>query len=314
VFAGWLLLAALPCLASATPAGLLDAGKADELLRMLEPQAEGNNAVALNELGRTYYALRDWDNAVRFCEHAARLEPSNATYQLWLARAYGEKANDAGPLTAYALARKSLAAFENARSLDRQSVPIARDLGEYYADAPSIVGGGAEKARALASEIAAAHPVDAAWLRARAYDGDKDYARAEAGYNELIRLDHGSAASYLHLARFLRGRKNWPAFEQAVSRALSSSQISPIDRYDAAELLLRTKRDLAEAARQMRAYLASRTIEEGPAFRAHYLLGEILLASGERAQATAEFKAALALASGYRPAAEALEHMGGGTK
>ncbi len=72
-------LAALPLLAlmslalassatAATPRELLDAGRADEAVRLLTPQATGSNAPAYNYLCRAYYSYGDWDNAVRNCE------------------------------------------------------------------------------------------------------------------------------------------------------------------------------------------------------------------------------------------------------
>jgi tetratricopeptide (TPR) repeat protein len=248
---------------------------------------------------------------VRNCDRAAQLDPRNAGFQLWLGRSYGEKASVASPLSAYALARKSVAAFTAARTLDRQSMDIARDLAEYYSEAPSIVGGGSDKALALAAELATEHPSDAAWVRALVATHGGEYEQAEREYNEAIRLDHNSASSYLELARYLRGRKLWDRFQQAVERALKSPRIRPADRYDAAELLLKTNRDLPEAAQQMRTYIQSGHTEEGaPVFRAHFLLGEILLKSGDSARAAAEYRTALALASSYRPAADALRRLG----
>jgi TolA-binding protein len=96
-----------------------------------------------------------------------------------------------------------------------------------------------------------------------------------------------------------------------VEQALSAREIRPEDRYDAAELLLKTNRALPQAAEQMKAYIQSgQTVEEAPLFRAHYLLGEILTKSGDKAQAVAEYRAALALASSYQPAAAALSRLG----
>lgn len=316
----WILLGALApllFLASASHAAtvsareLLDSGRADDALRLLTPQATGDNAAAFNYLGRVYFSLGDWDNAVRNCERAIQLSPGNAEYQLWLGRGYGEKANVASAISAYALARKTVAAFEAGHAMDRHNLAIARDLAEYYATAPSMVGGGAVKALALAAEIAPEHPSVAAWVRAMVASKQGEFEQAEREYNESIRLDHNSAATYLELARYLSGRKNWEQFQQSVQKALQSTHIRPVDRYDAAEMLLRTDRDLPEAARQMRAYIQSGHPEEGaPLFRAHYLLGDILLKTGDANQAAAEYRAALALASSYRPAAESLRRLG----
>jgi TolA-binding protein len=204
-----------------------------------------------------------------------------------------------------------VASFEAARGLDRHSLAIARDLSEYYAAAPSIVGGGSAKALALAADIAPEYPTDAAWVRAMVAARESDYVHAEREYAECIRLANGSAATILEYARYLRGRKSWQRFQQTVELALRSEHIRPVDRYDAAELLLRTNRNLAEATRQMKAYLQSgHPEEEAPLFRAHFLLGDILLKTGDKDQAAAEYRAALALASTYPPAVEALRHLG----
>jgi tetratricopeptide (TPR) repeat protein len=306
---GWLLLSPAPSHAAAGPGELLAGGRIDDVIHLLAPQATGNHAEAFNFLCRAYFALGDWDAAVQNCERAAQLEPGNAIFQLWLGRSYGEKANSAGPLSAYALARKCVAAFIAAHALDRRNLAIARDLAEYYAAAPVIVGGGANKALALAAELAPEHPSDAAWVRAMVATHAGHSELAEREYNNAILLDHNSAGTYLDLARFLRGRKSWDLFQQNVERAVGSARIHPSDRYDAAELLLVSDRDLPQAARQMRAYIQGQTEEAAPLFRAHFLLGEILRKSGDPGQAAGEYKAALALASSYRPASEALRRL-----
>ncbi|HVJ05803.1 MAG TPA: tetratricopeptide repeat protein [Candidatus Saccharimonadales bacterium] len=297
--------------AETAPRELLDAGRVDDAIRLLTPQASGGNASALNYLCRAYFAVEDWDNAVRNCERAARLDPNNAIFQLWLGRSYGEKANDSGALSAYSLARKTVAAFSTAHALDRKNVDIARDLAEFYSTAPSIVGGGSDKALALAAELAPQHPSDAAWVRAIVAAHEGNHPQAEHEYNEAIRLDNNSAYAHLEFAHYLKGRKRWDSFQEMVQRAIKSPNIRPADRFDIAELLLSTNRNLPEAAQQIRAYIQSgHTDESSPAFRAHFLLGEILLKGGDPARAASEYRAALALASSYRPAADALRRLG----
>ncbi len=312
VLLGCMLLLPFAAQAAPNPHELLDAGRADDALRLLTPQAVGNDAVALNYLCRVFYSLGDWDNAVQNCERAAQLDRHNAIFQLWLGRSYGEKASVSNLLVAYPLARKTVAAFIKAHSLDRHNIAIARDLAEYYASAPFIVGGGSDKALALAAEIAPEYPADAAWVRAMVANNQGHYEQAEHEYNEAIRLDHESAGTYLDLARFFRGRKSWDRFQQSVERAIQSPRIQPSDHYDAAEVLLNAQRNLPLAAEQMRAYIQSeRPNESAPLFRAHFLLGEILLKNGDVGQAAVEFRAALVLASSYRPAAESLRRLEG---
>ena len=99
-------------------------------------------------------------------------------------------------------------------------------------------------------------------------------------------------------------------FSSVSSTPSIPSRVRPSDRYDAAELLLKTNRDLPEAAHQMRTYIqGGGTVEGAPVFRAHFLLGEILLKSGDTGRAAAEYREAITLASSYRPASEALRRL-----
>ena len=288
---------------------LLEWGRADDAIRQLTPLA-GGNAVAANQLCRAYFSIGQWDNAVRQCEHAVQMDGRNARFQLWLGRAYGEKAGAASAFSAFSIARRSVAAFEAAHALDRASEPIARDLAEYYIQAPGIAGGGMGKAMALAKEMAAQHHVTAAWIRARADGKQGDQATADREYTESIRLSGNSAEMHLEYCRYLKGQKQWERFDQPIAEALRSPRLRPQDRYDAADLLFRSGRNLTLAAGQMRAYIQSgHPDEESPLFRAHYILGGILNSMGDMDGAAAEYRDALALASGFRPARESLEKL-----
>ena len=307
----FLVLAPLACWAAPAARELLESGRADDALRLLRGSSAGPSAETDHYLCRVYYGLQDWDNALRYCERAVKLEPRNAIFQLWMGRSYGEKANVSNAVWAYPLARKTVAAFALAHQLDRSNMDIARDLAEYYTTAPAVVGGGNDKALTLAAEIAPAHPSDAAWVRAMAAASAGHHDEAEREFAEAIRLDHDSAGAYLDLAHYLRDRKSWDRFQQTVERAMQSPRIQPADRYNAAEMLLRTNRNLQGAARLMGAYIhGEHTQEQAPVFRAHYLLGEILLKLGDSAQAAAEYRAALSLANGYRPPMDALRRLG----
>ena len=280
-------------------------GRADDALRLLAPQATGNNAEALNDLCRVYFSLSDWDNAVRNCERAAQLEPANAIFQLWLGRSYGEKANVSAnlSLTAYSLARKTVAAFITARSLDRHNIAIARDLAEYYAAAPAIVGGGG--ATKLWSwppnSPPSIHPMPPGYVPSSL---PMPTSRKRLNTN-IVRpsasITTPPAPISILPATCAVGKSGIASSRRGAGHG--SPHIRPVDHYDAAELLLNTNRNLPLAAQQMRSYIqGSHTEEEAPLFRAHFLLGEILLKSGDPTQAAAEYRAALALASSYRPA------------
>src|SRR2546427_11853577 len=87
---------------------------------------------------RSYYELHDYEKAITHGEQAVKLDPSNAEYNQWLGRAYGERAEENH---SFFLARKVKQAFEAAVHLSPTSVSARRDLMEFFAQAPWIVGG-----------------------------------------------------------------------------------------------------------------------------------------------------------------------------
>ncbi len=142
-------------------------GRADDAIRLLQPQlaADPDNAPAHLLLCRVYLSEDLPDAAVPECDAAAARAAGDSTTQLWLGRAYGAKASAANPIHAFELARKVRADFERAVQLNGNSGPALSDLGEFYVEAPAIVGGGLDKARALASAYAPARrPPPAATL------------------------------------------------------------------------------------------------------------------------------------------------------
>lgn len=308
-----LLFCFVPLLAaqSATSAKeLLASGHVDQAIRMLQQQVSGSGADAesYNLLCRSYFMIDEWDRGIPACERAIALDPKNSRYHLWLGRIAGEKADRAGFLTAAGLARKVRTEFERAVELDSKNSEARADLAEFYLEAPGIVGGGKDKARAQATALAAFNPPLADYITGRIAEKEKDSATAERAYRAAIETSHGTAQAWLHLAQFLAHNKRLDEMQQA----LHAMEAAPVDRpealMDAASLLLHIGRDNALAVRLLRRYLAS-PVEEGPAFKAHDYLGQALEKQGDRHAAAEEYRAALALSHTYARAREDLKRV-----
>src|SRR5205807_2021766 len=213
-----------------------------------------NDAASYNYLCRAYFALADWDHAVAACEKSVALAPDSSDYHLWLGRAYGEKADRVNPFSAASLAGKVRREFERAVQLNPRSVEARADLAEFYLDAPGIVGGGQDKARAQAAALGSLS-------QAKAH-----YVNARTAQNEVL--------------------------------------------VECAEILLRTNRNARTAAQFVRRYFTSNSAtEKSPLFKAHYVLGTALEKQGDRQGAAREYTAALALASGFSSARQALQRV-----
>ena len=98
--------------------------------------------------------------------------------------------------------------------------------------------------------------------------------------------------------------------QKAVQTALAQPGMPADTYFDAANELFLGNRDFPDAILYLQKYLASGGLVEGaPAFRAHYLLGQIYEKMGQAPAAVSEYQASLALASGFDRARKALNHL-----
>ena len=308
-----LLLSSLSA-ANSADSQLLAEGRVDDAVVSLHNRINGapNDAESYNLLCRAYFALADWDKGIAACEKAVSLDPGNSQYHLWLGRVYGEKADHSHFVTAAGFAKKVHAEFETAVRLNPNSAEARTDLAEFYLEAPGIVGGGRDKAEAQAEKIAALDPVRAGWVKARLAEKSTDLVAAENDYRAAILASHGAALAWRNLASFYRQTGRLDEMEDAIRHASAAPMDQPEVLMECANMLLRSKRDLAQATQLLKRYLSSSlTVEAGPAFRAHYLLGTALEQQGNKPAAAQEYRASLALAKSYTPAQTALDRLNG---
>lgn len=289
----------------------LQAGEADAALSAIRalPQGGASNAEALNLACRVHLTLRHWDSAVGDCQRAVRLASGNSRYHLWLARALGEKASNASFLNAYSLGKASRAEFEVAARLNPRDPEALTDLGEFYREAPGIVGGGTDKAEQIVRQLDSIDAARAHQLRAHIAESRSDYGTAEREFRAAISSSPHPALHWTTLASFFHRRKRWQDLDLAVRNSYTAAlhdRGATVALYDGAGVLTESKRDPATAARMLESYLAADTrTEEGPTFEAHLRLARLKSQLGDRTAAQRELAAALALAHDYKPALEA---------
>ena len=254
-------------------------------------------------LCRVYYSQEMADAAIQECQLAAASATAGheeaSDNQLWLGRAYGMKARNAGPFAGFKLARKVQASFSHAVDLDPNNVAALNDLGEYDVDAPFIVGGGTDKAQLLATRMMPHFPAAAHRLLARMADAGNDLPTAEAEFKHAVAVS-GSPEAWIDLAQFYQTRKRPDDALAAVHSALATDHTHGPVLVDAASILTKAHRapDLAE--RCLRDYLASHAKSDAaPAFKVHLQLSGLLAAHGAAAEAATEKDAAAALAPDY---------------
>jgi len=292
-----------------SPKDMLAAGRVDEAIDALNGRVAANprDAEAIHELCRAYFQYEDWDRAESRCKRAIELQPNNSGFHRWLGRVYGQKAERA--TLPIGLALKTRDEFHRAAALDPTDTNAGIDVAEYYLEAPGMMGGGHDKALEQAKIIGKTSPAQEHWVYARIAEKNKNYDTAEREYRQMIEASKGNAEAWLNLGFFYRNRKRYDDMEQAFVKMNQAPMPAREVLVEAANSLLHTGRAFSFAIELLRRYFAEGPVEEAPAFKAHYLLGQLLEKQGDRAGAAAEYRAGLALARNYGPARQALKRV-----
>jgi tetratricopeptide (TPR) repeat protein len=283
----------------------LQEGRSDDAVNLLRTTLAANPADALAHqlLCRVFYAEDEADDAIHQCELAVSTAPASGELasdnNLWLGRAYGMKARRAGPIAGFTLARKVVASFSRAVGFNPANVAALNDLGEYYVAAPFVIGGGTDRAHALAARMMPRFPGAAHRLLARIADADNNLAKAEFEFKQAVAAER-SPDAWIDLAQFYQTHARPDDALTAIKSALAADRTHGPALVDAASILTKANRapDLAE--RCLRDYLASRAKSDAaPAFKVHLQLSRLLAARGDKPSADREVAAAAALAPAF---------------
>jgi Flp pilus assembly protein TadD len=243
----------------------------DSLHILEQDPSPGPDAYLLT--GKNYFMLGDYKKATDFFEKAVAISPANSDFELWLGRAWGRRAETGGWLTAGFNASKARQCFEKAVALDPRNREAKNDLFDFYLNAPGFLGGGLEKAEAIAKSIATERPPESEFEQAQLADHRKDYAAAEAHLRRAMELAPTEAGRVVDLARYVakHGRlaESDALFEQA--RKLAPSK--PTVAFAEARVDIENHRNLEQARGLLEGYLhASLTPDDPPRQEAEKLL------------------------------------------
>ena len=194
--------------------------------------------------------------------------------------------------------------------LDPENVYAMSDLGEFYVAAPSLIGGGLDKAQALAAQNAVpfSRPVPPSARPRRRKEKGRRPRRDQSSGTQSPPEKHPRPTS-----------TSATSTSATISLTRCSTLCSPAVDADRPQRTLHSGRrrqyphrgasSPERAETLLRNYLASAAkTDEAPAFKVHVQLGGICLHSrGDSAGAHREYAAALSLASNYAPARKAMQ-------
>ncbi len=290
-------------------------GEYNKVISILEPASakDGNNGDIQLLLTKAYLETNQTDAAVKSAEKAVSLNPNNSEYHDWLGQAYGDKASHASMFSAYPLARKTQKEFETAVKLDERNFDAMQNLIEYDCTAPSIVGGGEDKAQPLIQKLLSMDPAQGHYAQANCQLQKKDFAGVDVEFTKALQSNPKSMDQLREMAAFFANRGQGDKVLLAANAAAAVAPNDPrTDFFRAVGFILKGQ-SLPEAEKTLREYLrlsSPRSDYPSPS-TAHYWMGRLFEAQKNLSAARTEYETALKLNPKYKNAQDALKKLGG---
>lgn len=222
------------------------------------------NAATHGLIGKNYFMLGEWKQATESFEQAMALAPMNAEYALWLGRTYGRRAETANWMTAGFHASKTRQYLEKAVALSPHYNEALNDLFAYYLEAPGFLGGGLDKAEAIALRIGERTPAEYHFAEAQLAEKRKEYPAAERQLRLAMELAPREVGRVIDLATYLARRGRMEESDTVFAQAEKLAPNDPRIYFARAKVDVEHKRNLGEARQLLKKYLESGITPDDP--------------------------------------------------
>lgn len=328
---------------------LIKSGHWKRARAILEPQVSAHPEDPKGNylLAKVKMSFDDLAGALPLAQHAVDLDGKNADFHLLLGQIFGEMAAKASFFSAGSLALKFRKEVEIALQLDPRNLDALYSMMQFKFQAPGLMGGNKDEARALADKITTLDPSEGYLAHASLAELEKNPAQVEAYYlkavqanprnygalttlaafysqpdhqkngeatkhaQDALRLDPHRVGEHWILARVFVLQERWGDLEQILT---TSEKDVPDDLrpfFEAARALLEIGKDFPRAEGYAKKYLSQESEGEEPdAAAAHRLLGLVFEKEGRTAEARAEIQTALQLRPNYKAAKDDLKRLG----
>ena len=288
--------------------GQFDAGRYADVIQVLETAIRQSPQDARLHfwMARSAFEMLQFDAAVKSADRACQLQPANAEYHLWLGRALGRKADRDRSFFA---GRRSGHELEEAVRLAPANIRARRDLAEFYAESPLIVGGGKGKARQQVEAIARLNPIDGTLARADYFRNTDQPDEAVRQLQLLLAQKPARADVYFEGLDFYESRRDPAQIEVFLAAA---GRLAPGDArliYYRAVAHIFAGTAFSEAENDLKTYLATGPNRSDMPNHGdvHERLGLLYEKTGDVKRAQEEYHAALALDPSRKRAREGLK-------
>ena len=264
-------------------------------------KANPKNADAWVLLTRARLQADKNEAAIDSAEKAVALAPNNAQAQFWLGNSYGSHIGEVGMLSKMSMAPKLRDAFEQTVKLDPNNLDARESLLQFYLQAPSIAGGGKDKALAQANEIGKRDAARGYRAKAQIQLADKDAAGALKSYEAAYAAKPSDKNTRMALGVAYQQAGRWnDAFRHFRAWAAQDANAG-LAWYQIGRTSVLSGLQLNEGIAALQKYLLMpHAGDEPPNKNAYHRLGQLYAKAGKRAEAKAAFQAALKLDPNFK--------------
>jgi tetratricopeptide (TPR) repeat protein len=273
-----------------------DAERLDQAKATLTPLAKAGDPDAMLYLGRIAIEQSDGDEAVDWLEQAIKKNDRSSLYYQWLGTAYSVKGTAANPLSRMSLLGSLKHAMERSIELDSSNVEARINLLQFYLQAPAMMGGGVDKAREQAAAIMAHDSYQGRLQNASIAENQKDTVAAERTLRELVAAFPDSSAPAVRLAIYYFNAKRYDDSFRVLEDRLRRSPTDGAALYQLGRVGAVSGAKLDRAQWALDRFLQMPHKRGTPSIAAaHWRMGMIHEAKGDRTAARAAYETALRL-------------------
>jgi len=314
------VMAILAC--SLISAVCINAQTAEELYRQsrfVEARASFNarttenpkDAAAYYWLGRIRWHEDRWDDSISYMKKAVAIEPDNAEYHFWLARAYGDKMRRINIFDALGMLgnfkKENLEAIRlNPEHLDARQMWMI-----YNANAPAIAGGHKELAWQEVQEIGKRDQAYGLRMQAMYLDGTGDFdPKALAAFHRSVEADPLVPRSWGVWANALEAHNREKEAIAVLKEGYEKSNHNPVVLWYMGRISAEKKINLDSAVDWLSQYInAPWDIDYPSKAEAWYYLGQIYQTAGRKADARKAYQTALSILPEQQRALDGLKSL-----
>ncbi len=259
-------------------------------------KAEPKSAEAWILLTRARLQANQAEAAVESGEKAVKFGPNNSQSHFWLGNAYGSRVGQVGMFSQMSMAPKIRDAFEKTVALDPNNLDAREGLLQFYLQAPSVVGGGKDKATVQANEIAKRDVARGHLARAQVFMSEKNTVAALKSYEAAYAAKPSDKNIRLAVGIGYQMAERWnEAFKHFRAWTTQDEKAGPA-WYQIGRTSALSGLQLEEGIAALQKYIGMPHAANEPQNKnAYHRLGQLYAKAGKKTEAKAALLAALKL-------------------